>query len=173
MQEMLTGKSATWNLSWWSPSRRLQLLNKMWVAEMSRWKPQQSEIAELFIVADAANRILQSFHDLFIYLSPQIIRLEGQVTRYKTASEAAEKVEDELKVEKRKLQREVLCGKRAHWPSINPLLICQHSTLVMRRQFTIMCTVRWLSQSCVKDRRHIFPLGILWTQYYASKPAWP
>lgn len=37
----------------------------------------------------------------------QILRLEGQVTRYKTAADAAEKVEDELKVEKRKLQREV------------------------------------------------------------------
>ncbi|XP_059905010.1 leucine-rich repeat flightless-interacting protein 2 isoform X9 [Gadus macrocephalus] len=36
-----------------------------------------------------------------------IIRLEGQVSRYKTASESAEKVEDELKVEKRKLQREL------------------------------------------------------------------
>lgn len=31
------------------------------------------------------------------------------MARYKTASETAEKVEDELKVEKRKLQREVLC----------------------------------------------------------------
>ena len=29
------------------------------------------------------------------------------MTRYKSASESAEKVEDELKVEKRKLQREV------------------------------------------------------------------
>lgn len=37
----------------------------------------------------------------------QIIRLEGQVSRYKTSTEASEKVEDELKVEKRKLQREV------------------------------------------------------------------
>lgn len=44
-----------------------------------------------------------------IFSFPQIIRLEGQVTRYKTASEAAEKVEDELKVEKRKLHREVQC----------------------------------------------------------------
>lgn len=34
-------------------------------------------------------------------------RLEGQVTRYKSAAENAEKVEDELKAEKRKLQREV------------------------------------------------------------------
>lgn len=38
----------------------------------------------------------------------QINRLEGQVLRYKTAAENAEKVEDELKAEKRKLQREVL-----------------------------------------------------------------
>ncbi len=30
------------------------------------------------------------------------------MSRYKTSAEAAEKVEDELKVEKRKLQREVL-----------------------------------------------------------------
>lgn len=37
----------------------------------------------------------------------QVTRLEGQVTRYKTAAENAEKVEDELKAEKRKLQREV------------------------------------------------------------------
>ncbi|XP_069792296.1 trichohyalin-like [Narcine bancroftii] len=37
----------------------------------------------------------------------QIIRLESQVLRYKTAAENAEKVEDELKAEKRKLQREV------------------------------------------------------------------
>uniref|UniRef100_A0A8D2ZCJ8 Uncharacterized protein n=1 Tax=Scophthalmus maximus TaxID=52904 RepID=A0A8D2ZCJ8_SCOMX len=36
----------------------------------------------------------------------RIVRLDGQVTRYKSASENAEKVEDELKVEKRKLQRE-------------------------------------------------------------------
>ncbi|XP_048090582.1 leucine-rich repeat flightless-interacting protein 2 isoform X10 [Alosa alosa] len=40
-------------------------------------------------------------------LEQNIIRLEGQVTRYKSASENAEKVEDELKVEKRRLQREL------------------------------------------------------------------
>ncbi|KAM4601973.1 leucine-rich repeat flightless-interacting protein 2 [Polymixia lowei] len=40
-------------------------------------------------------------------LQQNIIRLEGQVTRYKSASESGEKVEDELKVEKRKLQREL------------------------------------------------------------------
>lgn len=42
-------------------------------------------------------------------LSPsfQVIRLESQVTRYRSAAENAEKIEDELKAEKRKLQREV------------------------------------------------------------------
>uniref|UniRef100_A0A4W6FRK8 LRR binding FLII interacting protein 1 n=1 Tax=Lates calcarifer TaxID=8187 RepID=A0A4W6FRK8_LATCA len=43
-------------------------------------------------------------------LEQNVTRLEGQVTRYKSAAENAEKVEDELKAEKRKLQREVeLC----------------------------------------------------------------
>jgi hypothetical protein len=46
----------------------------------------------------------------FCYFScVQVARLESQVIRYKSASETAEKVEDELKVEKRKLQREVRC----------------------------------------------------------------
>ncbi|XP_077959970.1 leucine-rich repeat flightless-interacting protein 2 isoform X2 [Gasterosteus aculeatus] len=40
-------------------------------------------------------------------LEQNVIRLEGQVTRYKSASENAEKIEDELKVDKRKLQREL------------------------------------------------------------------
>nr|XP_021522254.1 leucine-rich repeat flightless-interacting protein 2 isoform X19 [Aotus nancymaae] len=40
-------------------------------------------------------------------LEQSISRLEGQVMRYKTAAENAEKVEDELKAEKRKLQREL------------------------------------------------------------------
>ncbi|XP_077584721.1 uncharacterized protein lrrfip1a [Stigmatopora nigra] len=40
-------------------------------------------------------------------LEQNVSRLEGQVGRYKTASENAEKVEDELKAEKRKLQREL------------------------------------------------------------------
>lgn len=46
-----------------------------------------------------------SRHTLFC---TQVTRLEGQVSRYKSASENAEKVEDELKAEKRKLQREVV-----------------------------------------------------------------
>ncbi|XP_061571792.1 leucine-rich repeat flightless-interacting protein 2 [Cololabis saira] len=40
-------------------------------------------------------------------LEQNVIRLEGQVSRYRLASENAEKIEDELKVEKRKLQREL------------------------------------------------------------------
>ncbi|XP_059583169.1 leucine-rich repeat flightless-interacting protein 1 isoform X7 [Alligator mississippiensis] len=40
-------------------------------------------------------------------LEQNVIRLEGQVTRYKTAAENAERIEDELKAEKRKLQREL------------------------------------------------------------------
>uniref|UniRef100_A0A8C1JR82 Leucine rich repeat (in FLII) interacting protein 1a n=1 Tax=Cyprinus carpio TaxID=7962 RepID=A0A8C1JR82_CYPCA len=40
-------------------------------------------------------------------LEQNVTRLEGHVTRYKAASENAEKVEDELKAEKRKLQREL------------------------------------------------------------------
>ncbi|XP_073701417.1 leucine-rich repeat flightless-interacting protein 2 isoform X18 [Garra rufa] len=40
-------------------------------------------------------------------LEQNVTRLEGQVTRYKAGSENAEKVEDELKAEKRKLQREL------------------------------------------------------------------
>ncbi|XP_037829292.1 leucine-rich repeat flightless-interacting protein 2 isoform X5 [Kryptolebias marmoratus] len=40
-------------------------------------------------------------------MEQNISRLEGQVSRYKAASDNAEKVEDELKAEKRKLQREL------------------------------------------------------------------
>uniref|UniRef100_A0A3B3YYX6 Leucine-rich repeat flightless-interacting protein 2 n=1 Tax=Poecilia mexicana TaxID=48701 RepID=A0A3B3YYX6_9TELE len=40
-------------------------------------------------------------------MEQNISRLEGQVARYKAASDNSEKVEDELKAEKRKLQREL------------------------------------------------------------------
>uniref|UniRef100_A0A3Q1F2T5 Leucine-rich repeat flightless-interacting protein 2-like n=1 Tax=Acanthochromis polyacanthus TaxID=80966 RepID=A0A3Q1F2T5_9TELE len=40
-------------------------------------------------------------------LEQNVTRLEGQVTRYKSAAENSEKVEDELKAEKRKMQREL------------------------------------------------------------------
>uniref|UniRef100_A0A4X2L4P0 Leucine-rich repeat flightless-interacting protein 2 n=1 Tax=Vombatus ursinus TaxID=29139 RepID=A0A4X2L4P0_VOMUR len=44
-------------------------------------------------------------------MEQNIGRLEGQVARYKSAAENAEKVEDELKADKRKLQREVLASE--------------------------------------------------------------
>ncbi|XP_029031604.1 leucine-rich repeat flightless-interacting protein 2 isoform X19 [Betta splendens] len=40
-------------------------------------------------------------------MEQNISRLEGQVTRYKSAADNSEKIEDELKAEKRKLQREL------------------------------------------------------------------
>lgn len=40
-------------------------------------------------------------------LQATVARLESQVIRYKSAAETSEKVEDELKVERRKLQREL------------------------------------------------------------------
>ncbi|XP_053321927.1 leucine-rich repeat flightless-interacting protein 2 isoform X8 [Spea bombifrons] len=40
-------------------------------------------------------------------LEQNVLRLEGQVVRYKSAAENAEKVEDELKAEKRRIQREL------------------------------------------------------------------
>ncbi|XP_040209225.1 leucine-rich repeat flightless-interacting protein 2 isoform X6 [Rana temporaria] len=40
-------------------------------------------------------------------LEQNVLRLEGQAARYKTAAENAEKVEDELKAEKRRLHREL------------------------------------------------------------------
>lgn len=49
----------------------------------------------------------QFIHVIFFFLSFQVIRLESQVSRYKQAAENAEKIEDELKAEKRKLQREL------------------------------------------------------------------
>jgi len=45
----------------------------------------------------------------------QVTRLDSQVTRYKSASEDAEKAEEELKVEKRRLQREVTDSSDLCW----------------------------------------------------------
>ena len=56
-------------------------------------------------------------------------RLEGQVVRYKSAAENAEKVEDELKAEKRKMQREVefLTQKKKKILTLQQVLITTHS----------------------------------------------
>ncbi len=51
----------------------------------------------------------------------QVARLESQVTRYKSAAESAEKNEEELKVEKRKLLREVSWFRL---PRLRPCAYC-------------------------------------------------
>lgn len=50
-------------------------------------------------------------HHVSLLCSFQINRLEGQVSRYKASADNSEKIEDELKAEKRKLQREVKTRK--------------------------------------------------------------
>ncbi|KAJ8410594.1 hypothetical protein AAFF_G00194980 [Aldrovandia affinis] len=57
-------------------------------------------------VSDLKFKLVKSEQEVTA-LEQNVIRLEGQVSRYKSASENAEKVEDELKAEKRKLQREL------------------------------------------------------------------
>lgn len=57
----------------------------------------------------------------WLLVALQVTRLEGQVMRYKTAAENSEKVEDELKAEKRKLQREVAGGGVGGSDCINQL----------------------------------------------------
>uniref|UniRef100_A0AAY4B711 Leucine rich repeat (in FLII) interacting protein 1a n=1 Tax=Denticeps clupeoides TaxID=299321 RepID=A0AAY4B711_9TELE len=57
-------------------------------------------------INDLKFKLVKSEQDVTA-LEQNVTRLEGQVTRYKSASENAEKIEDELKAEKRKLQREL------------------------------------------------------------------
>ncbi|XP_070786584.1 leucine-rich repeat flightless-interacting protein 2 [Enoplosus armatus] len=57
-------------------------------------------------ISDLKFRLVKSEQEVTT-LEQNVIRLEGQVTRYKSASENSERIEDELKVEKRKLQREL------------------------------------------------------------------
>uniref|UniRef100_A0A672F4P6 Leucine rich repeat (in FLII) interacting protein 1a n=1 Tax=Salarias fasciatus TaxID=181472 RepID=A0A672F4P6_SALFA len=73
-------------------------------------------------------------------LEQNVTRLEGQVTRYKSAAENAEKVEDELKADKRKLQREAECrflppqsGKCAALRPFLTLLLSVRSNSCARR----------------------------------------
>ncbi|XP_060731869.1 leucine-rich repeat flightless-interacting protein 2 isoform X46 [Tachysurus vachellii] len=61
--------------------------------------------SEQEVTALEQNSLTRIYTATFLYL--WVTRLEGQVTRYKSAAENAEKVEDELKAEKRKLQREL------------------------------------------------------------------
>lgn len=54
---------------------------------------------------------LQKSEQEIASLQASLARSETQVIRYKSTAEAAEKAEAELKVERRKLQREVRCFK--------------------------------------------------------------
>ncbi|XP_023245232.1 leucine-rich repeat flightless-interacting protein 2 isoform X3 [Copidosoma floridanum] len=58
------------------------------------------------LLADYKFKLQKTEQDMST-LQATVARLESQVIRYKSAAEASEKAEDELKVEKRKLQREV------------------------------------------------------------------
>ncbi|XP_018091554.1 leucine-rich repeat flightless-interacting protein 2 isoform X23 [Xenopus laevis] len=57
-------------------------------------------------ISDLKFKITKSTQEVTA-LEQNIIRLESQLTRYKASSENAEKIEDELKAEKRRLQREL------------------------------------------------------------------
>ncbi|CAB1328340.1 unnamed protein product, partial [Coregonus sp. 'balchen'] len=57
-------------------------------------------------LSDLKFKLVKSEQDVTA-LEQNVTRLGVQVTRYKSVSENAEKVEDELKAEKRKLQREL------------------------------------------------------------------
>lgn len=58
------------------------------------------------LVADYKFRASKAEQDV-LTLQATVARLESQVIRYKSAMEQAEKMEDELKCDRRKLQREV------------------------------------------------------------------
>ncbi|KAG7214951.1 hypothetical protein INR49_008806 [Caranx melampygus] len=57
-------------------------------------------------ISDLKFKLVKSEQEV-VALEQNVVRLEAQVSRYKLASEKSEKMEDELKVEKRKLQREL------------------------------------------------------------------
>ncbi|XP_061548362.1 leucine-rich repeat flightless-interacting protein 2-like isoform X11 [Phycodurus eques] len=57
-------------------------------------------------ISDMKFKLVKAEQDVTA-LEQNVSRLEGQVSRYKSGAENAEKVEDELKAEKRKLQREL------------------------------------------------------------------
>lgn len=80
------------------------LINVFVVAGLSDNEDIQREANKL--LADYKFKLQKAEQDMST-LQATVARLESQVIRYKSAAEASEKAEDELKVEKRKLQREV------------------------------------------------------------------
>lgn len=91
-QERRTDRSVTWSSNSSNPNRKWPRWSKTYAAKDFR-----TDVSLCLFFLSL----------IFFSIQTQVIRLEGQVTRYKSASENSEKVEDELKVEKRKLQREV------------------------------------------------------------------
>lgn len=72
------------------------------------------EILTIFIILGEANKAindykyrLQKAEQEIASLQASLARSETQVIRYKSTAEAAEKAEADLKIERRKLQREV------------------------------------------------------------------
>ncbi|XP_022085944.1 leucine-rich repeat flightless-interacting protein 2-like isoform X2 [Acanthaster planci] len=89
------------------------------VATAERRRPAQTssvngpEIDVLDIQREASRQVneyrfkYQKAEQELATLEGHVMRLEGQVKRYKTAADTAERVEEELKQERRKLQREI------------------------------------------------------------------
>lgn len=86
---------------------------KLVKAEQESTALEQNVSREEWVQSSHGN-ILQAAHSTWLLVGFQVTRLEGQVMRYKTAAENSEKVEDELKAEKRKLQRGVASSAPAH-----------------------------------------------------------
>ncbi|XP_051937874.1 leucine-rich repeat flightless-interacting protein 2 isoform X17 [Hippocampus zosterae] len=84
--------------SWSAESELLENGNDPNIIELQRDSSRQ--------ISDMKFKLVKTEQEVTA-LEQNVSRLEGQVSRYKSAAENAEKVEDELKAEKRKLQREL------------------------------------------------------------------
>uniref|UniRef100_A0A3Q2YUZ1 LRR binding FLII interacting protein 1 n=1 Tax=Hippocampus comes TaxID=109280 RepID=A0A3Q2YUZ1_HIPCM len=84
--------------SWSAESEPLENGNDPNIIELQRDSSRQ--------ISDMKFKLVKAEQEVTA-LEQNVSRLEGQVSRYKSAAENAEKVEDELKAEKRKLQREL------------------------------------------------------------------
>lgn len=78
------------------------------------------------LIADYKYKLTKSEQEI-ASLQASLARSETQVIRYKSTADAAEKVEAELKIERRKLQREV--RKFISYYAISNLNYCQRERL--------------------------------------------
>merc|ERR1711963_871290 len=74
--------------------------------ERSPFNPEEAEWETKKVLDDYKFKLQKSEQDINT-LQTNVARLETQVIRFKTAAETAERSEEELKTERRKLQREV------------------------------------------------------------------